>query len=412
MTNAARTGGVPEGAGPPRYRAFGTFRLLLALIVLFSHSAWIAQGTAIQFTFAGSRFGSVAVFGFFILSGYIMSEAADTFYVGKPWNFGKNRVLKIVPPFLAALVFSLLVHGIADSQGRLLAAISFEGYKTVPSDMFGFWNLAYNLVSVVPLLSSDFVKRLTGSDIFVFVRYIWAVRVEVLFYAVMFLFILLPQSKDLLRKERRFYLLLGFAAFMLINQFVYSPSWDLQFAPYFLFGVLVYFGFGSVGRPWLVGTIVVVLMMSHASQFQTGVLPFSPGWLEQVLSPRRLAGFLLFGVLIAMFLVLRNVNLTYRVAKLDRMFGDLSYSLYLNHYAVLAAFSALSFVPAQPELAWIVMVIVCIAVAAMLQQIVERPLAAVRDRVRGQRILEGQPVALDAVRYPPAGIEQHVPPNR
>jgi peptidoglycan/LPS O-acetylase OafA/YrhL len=410
MTSASQ----PENASGPRYRAFGSFRLLLAFIVIWGHAAWIAQGTPVANVVIGARFGSVAVLVFFILSGYIMSEAADTFYAGRPWNFAKNRALKIIPPFLGALVLAVAVHAIANSQGRLFAGISFEGYKSVPPDVFGFWNLIYNAISVLPVISIDYAKWITGSDIYLFVRYIWAVRVEVLFYAVVFLLILWPKTRDFLRQERRLPLLLGFTAFMLFIQFVYNPIWDLQFASYFLFGVLVYFGFSIVGPPLLVGAIVVTLMFSHASQFLTGKLPFAAGWLDQVSDPRRLIAFVLFAMLIAMFLVLRKVRLSSRAAKLDRTLGDLSYSLYLNQYAVLVGFSALSFVPEHPQLTWLAVVIACVVISAIMQRIVERPLVAVRDRVRGQRILEGPRVdAAPLVSHQTGGLlEQRVPPGR
>lgn len=376
-----------DAAGQPHYRPFGTFRMLLALIVVCNHAGWIAKGTSVGDIFIGERYGSIAVLTFFILSGYIMSEAASTFYANRPVNFAKNRVLKIAPPFLGALILSLIVHVGAYSQDAMLAAISFEGYKAIPDDMFGFWNLAYNPLSIQPVITLDFVKRLTHSDLYLFVRYIWAVRVEVLFYTVVFLALALPSMQRFLGKDRHLKLALGFSAFMLIDQFVYSFSWDIQFASYFLFGVLVYFGPARVAHFWAAVSIAVALMLCHSFQFMTGKVPFSAGWSDEFV--KRSSEFALFAALIVLFLVLRKARLPSSLSRADRALGDLSYSLYLNQYAVLVAFSALSLTPSMPQLTWLAVVAVCVAVAALMHLVVERPLISLRDRLRGQEILSG-----------------------
>ena len=102
-----------------------------------------------------------------------------------------------------------------------------------------------------------------------------------------------------------------------------------------------------------------------------------------------MAEFLLFALLVVAFLRLRTVQLPHRAAKLDRMLGDLSYSLYLNQYAVLVGFAALGIEFERTQLAWLLVVLAAVATAAAMQLLVERPLVALRDRVRGQQILEG-----------------------
>lgn len=80
----------------PRYRAFGSFRFLLALTVVVSHSAWMLSGTGLGQALSGARLGSSAVLGFFVLSGFVMSEASS-FYAGRPSAFMRNRGLKFFP---------------------------------------------------------------------------------------------------------------------------------------------------------------------------------------------------------------------------------------------------------------------------------------------------------------------------
>lgn len=80
------------------YKFFGTFRLLLALAVFFSHSHWLlfSKDTSLQINKLGV--GGIAVMAFFVLSGYIISEASATFYRGRPFPFLLNRLLRLLPP--------------------------------------------------------------------------------------------------------------------------------------------------------------------------------------------------------------------------------------------------------------------------------------------------------------------------
>src|SRR5215475_1054417 len=70
----------------PQYRAFGTFRLILAVMVVAQHVVWIAP-TGLSEILRCAATGNIAVLTFFALSGFIMAEAADQFYGGRPWAF-------------------------------------------------------------------------------------------------------------------------------------------------------------------------------------------------------------------------------------------------------------------------------------------------------------------------------------
>ena len=99
----------------PGYRPFGTLRFVLALLVVVSHS-W-------DLTFAENNLlvdigiGNVAVMGFFVLSGFIITEALATFYAGRPVAFLANRLTRIAPPYWAALAFSIGVHLLLFAHG-------------------------------------------------------------------------------------------------------------------------------------------------------------------------------------------------------------------------------------------------------------------------------------------------------
>ena len=97
---------------------FGTFRLLLALMVVQSHFAGGALG------------GPVAVFGFFCLSGYLMTKIVNETYsdgVGGYLRFLGNRALRIYPAYYAAVVFAAVVLMLWPN-----AAHTAAGWYTLP----------------------------------------------------------------------------------------------------------------------------------------------------------------------------------------------------------------------------------------------------------------------------------------
>jgi peptidoglycan/LPS O-acetylase OafA/YrhL len=395
---ALDTAGKQVAASVPPYRAFGGFRLLLALVVVVSHGAWIAEGTGLGGLLIGGRFGSAAVLTFFVLSGYVMSEAVTTFNSGRPRSFAVNRMLKIVPPFLAALVLSVAVHGIALQTGGLLQGIAFEGYSSVPKEMFTASNLLQNLAAIVPFAPLDMMRSWMG-DRYLFVRYIWAVQVEMEFYAILFVLLLAqPMIGSRLGRGGRIACVAAAIALVMANQLLFRFSGSLQYAPYFALGALVYFHSPAMPQLRLPLVATCLLIGVHQLQFIFGVTPLAPGWFAPLSDPMKWRSSLLLAVLLIGFVALQGVRLPRGLARLDRRLGDLSYPIYLNHYTVLVAYAA--WIPKQMSPTWGLLGVVAVAMvlAAVTQYLVERPMAAWRDRVRGQAIL------------PPA--EATIPPRR
>src|SRR5262245_50834284 len=97
----------------------GGFRLMLALMVVFSHSWIFAFGAEQRIFVREIGIGNVAVMGCFILSGFIISEAVDWYYPNRPMAFLTNRALRLLPPFWMATIVAILVHALLASFGVL-----------------------------------------------------------------------------------------------------------------------------------------------------------------------------------------------------------------------------------------------------------------------------------------------------
>lgn len=82
---------------------FGTYRWFLSIMVVYSHLG----------PFETHAVGYYAVFGFFTLSGYLMTKILSETYLPQPNGMRRyllNRFLRIYPLYWLVLIFSIAVH--------------------------------------------------------------------------------------------------------------------------------------------------------------------------------------------------------------------------------------------------------------------------------------------------------------
>lgn len=101
----------PTSGAASRRNGFGALRLLLALLVILSHAPEMADGDRhceiLTRIFGTLSFGDLAVDGFFIISGYLISASM----LSNSPGFMSRRILRIYPGFLVASAICLFIVG-------------------------------------------------------------------------------------------------------------------------------------------------------------------------------------------------------------------------------------------------------------------------------------------------------------
>jgi peptidoglycan/LPS O-acetylase OafA/YrhL len=162
---------VPADAGPPRQRLAGLdgVRGVAALFVVVNHVFERAfPGYPVDrapFWAAGFIYGRFAVVVFIVLSGFSLavSPARHDWRLDGVSRFVRRRARRILPPYWAALAFSLAVawlvipppgQGVPDAKSVVVDGLLVQNLVAAPSPNRSFWSLAVEaqLYVLFPLL--------------------------------------------------------------------------------------------------------------------------------------------------------------------------------------------------------------------------------------------------------------------
>ena len=340
-----------------RYRPLGAFRFVLALMVVEQHFLHLLTSAA-SGMLSQLGLGAVAVAVFFVVSGFIVTEANLVFYAGRPLAFFANRLLRVVPPYIAAVLLSAGVHAVLWHAGTLeLWDYTLQGSPLRPSLLLS------GLLGVLP----GFHSRLIGQD-FEFIPFAWSLRVEMAFYIAAAIALYLARSW---RGAVAVALGLGFAgsaAFLTEMR----PGL-LSNAPMFLLGIAICLVLNR--RSLLRVSFLVASLLASAAGFVSWRQHGTPVLTWQLA---------MLGCLVVSFLWLATAHIPRGAARLDKALGALSYPLYLNHYAVgLAAYNLL---PSRGIEVYAATVACAIVTAWVMAELSEVPFVAMRDRLRMARL--------------------------
>lgn len=343
---------------------FGLLRTTLALMVMAYH---LLVGIF--------PLGAYAVFGFYVISGYLMTLVMHRQYghdgLGR-MAFAANRFLRLYPMYWAAGLASVLL--ILSIGGGAVHDYHHSIYLPVSADA-----LLQNVLMVFPAWHpGDINPRLVPPT--------WALTVEMCFYVL----ICMGISKTLVRTRVWFVLSVGYVVFS------YQAGWPmadrystiLAASLPFSVGALVYFyatDVAALGRR--VGRMpsarwLFLLMLANCAA--AVVLWGGSGWVA------REVGFyvnvLIFAVLVYAIAVGDEIFPLSRW--LDKAIGDHSYPIYLLHQQVGVVASMLVFgVPAHEFSArglggLMLAVLIIVPVSFVLIRFIDTPVQRVRSRIK------------------------------
>ena len=335
---------------------FGAYRTFLALMVVSLHLGGIPA------------IGAYAVFGFYCLSGYLMTLIMQTSYGYTASGIGKyaaNRFLRIYPIYWASILFSVVLIFYLGNE------YTSTYHKTIylPSDIF---ELLKNLLLFFPFREGP---RLTPPA--------WALTVEIFFYII----IGLGASK---------------------TKYV-TLVWFILSAVYHLFAVIFqlgwehrYFTIFAASLPFATGALMfhykkeLTQLVGRAAGKTYSYFPFILlllilfNWYlgYKVGSAKRLffySNFLLCSIMVAT--LQSRKELPFITRKIDKWFGDFSYPIYLIHYQVgiivILLFAALGVEIKRPDLTLLIVSIPVIFIFSWIITVtLERPIEIVRSNVK------------------------------
>jgi len=353
---------------------FGTFRYLLSHLVVIHHispgiSAWS---------------GYYAVFGFYVLSGYLMTYILNRTYGFKMnglTSYALNRVVRIYPIYWVALIIGLSTILAYPSTAKALNKVLI-----IPRS-YSEW--IYNL-SIFGLAGS--IKG--GACKVRMIPPAWALHIELIFY------LLIPVIG---RNKRRAF------------------SWlalSLVYTSYILFTNrhfwARYMPAASASLPFSAGTTVYYVLhettigarikrICNSKKYGLVLLPclsmafifnlFFAGILGH---PKNLPFYisLFISILLVAFLAgIDHKKIPKALRRIDKFLGDLSYPIYLIHYQIAILMIVLlwkgvtpSRISDQREILLLVTVVTTNAAAVILHMIVEKNTSRIRDKIRGVRI--------------------------
>ena len=326
----------------------GTYRLCLALLVALSH---------VGVSVAGLNPGVIAVVGFYMASGYVMTAALRSHYRhtrAVPYFYG-DRVLRLFPHYLALACATFAWLALAGAQTEYA------------SERPGVGNLIQNLL-IVPLNYYMF----NGADRYTLVPPAWSLGAELQFYLVIPILLLCAGPK-----ARGLALAASFAIYLIASfGFINTDWYGYRLLP----GVLFMFLIGS----WLYDSdqhvergararLLCIAVVAVASTL--AVLLAHSGKLALPYNRETLLG-LTAGIVAVSTLAHRSRR------RIDDAIGNLSFGVFLNHFLVLWLLFDGHVKGAAATLTYLG---VSLMVALLLYHAIERPMLNMRRRLRNSR---------------------------
>jgi peptidoglycan/LPS O-acetylase OafA/YrhL len=310
--------------------------------------------------------GVAAVFGFYVISGYLMTSVINQTYGFTASGLGRyalNRFLRIFPAYWCVLLLALLI------------------VSALPRDAF-----LVNYKLSMPLAISDwlpnlFIVGLLDGPYKVLVPPAWTLDIELFFYALMGLG--LSRSRPLVLAW--FLISLVYTLWLLANgaEFVQRYAAYAAASLPFSIGAMTYMYRDEIRRHLCLPVPVAVGL------FALAVVTARMEWLGD---PLGLAFYLILLCSFLMLVSLVNVDpgaVPGAWRKTDKFLGNLAYPVFLCHWQVAAVVLHFAFASEKPEGGglWLGSIVFIHLVALLVYYLVDNNVNRIRDRVRGQKRL-------------------------
>ena len=308
--------------------------------------------------------GPIAVWCFFFISGFLISNILYNHYADRPGDFIVNRFLRIFPAYWAALIIGLTLISL-DLPGFL----QVYKHSKMPAGL-GSW-LRTVFIFTPPFLS-NFVP-VTKPLVVPVAR---SLEIELNWYLILFMGRFLPKPLTI------GLLFAGLLSPLIIFFGLHKPLYGSWAGFPFCLGALAYhFEIRPPKIIQLISLLALVFMMFvepvllHLNVFRMNTLP---------------ASFLLLGSVIFLFLSFRIFLEKKQSSRLSDLAGDLSYPLFLIHlYAVYVAMKWFG----VPRLGWMTLTtvtVLSVILSLLICLLVERPIGRIRKKIRNRSTEEGK----------------------
>lgn len=306
--------------------------------------------------------GMLAVWGFFLISGYLVSDILHGRYQGRYRDFLVNRFLRIFPVYWFALLVGVLLIAV---QPEVSPANHMRVYEPAT---YGEWWRNIVLFGAVGSSYGKWIVAPAGS-----------LSIELTWYLIFFIGAFFPVRA-----------LLVFYSFFIALPFVISPVFKV---PVELFGSGFAFALGAIAfhvpmrLPNAVHIAALVAMLASMFIWPL-VFDYSP------FDADRWRHWWIF-VLVTVLLWLAMPWLVVRssVGSFSNLLGDLSYPLFLFH--TFAGVLVCMYSDIQPQ-TWqflLVVTVLSLVMSYLVVLVVERPIAIIRTRIRNRDLPAVTPAA-------------------
>lgn len=287
---------------------FGALRALLAILVAMSH--------LIDEPFFG-QYGRYAVFGFYVISGYLITRILNEVYNFDQKRFWINRILRLYPIYFFVLAASWILVNSFPEQAR--------DFSTAWGMGATFGDILANIFIFPLALSVESIRESTR-----IVLPAWSVAVELQCYLVLAIFTS--------RSKSYAFVTLALAASWHFTVLIMKVLGHTKFT----FGY-IYYPFYAALLPFAIGSLLYFyrsLLISKLIQLRIRLDVILGIWLVNLIFSQYVveifkgAIFITFYANLIIVSILITLLMSRRSNAIDKWLGDLAYPIFLTHYVV------------------------------------------------------------------------------